>query len=225
MAQSDPTLLELFRGEMETHVPTLTSGLLALEKDPHLPGQIEAIMRAAHSIKGAARIVGQELIGEIAHVMEDSFTAAGRGELTVSADLIDAMLRGVDLMQRLADGDSTAQADVPTMVKLLSDVREGKTAAAAPRPQPVKVARPVKADSIVLPAVLDSAGVESVRAQAAGAGDTVRLDASHLRHVEPVALTLFNTLAQQRDLIFVSAPASLARLLHVTQLDRLARVE
>ena len=52
------SMLALFRVEAETQTLVLTSGLLALERDPHLADQLEACMRAAHSLKGAARIVG-----------------------------------------------------------------------------------------------------------------------------------------------------------------------
>ena len=33
----DPSLLDLFRAELETHLPALSEGLLALEKDPTSP--------------------------------------------------------------------------------------------------------------------------------------------------------------------------------------------
>src|SRR5690242_4462830 len=52
------SLLELFRMEAETYTATLSTGLVALEGAPALPETIEPLMRAAHSLKGAARIVG-----------------------------------------------------------------------------------------------------------------------------------------------------------------------
>src|SRR4051812_48390509 len=67
----DLSMLDLFREEVEIHLPVLNEGLLALEKEPNQPKRLEALMRAAHSIKGAARIVGVEAAGQLAHVMED----------------------------------------------------------------------------------------------------------------------------------------------------------
>jgi chemotaxis protein histidine kinase CheA len=224
MPQADPTLFELFGGEMETHVPTLTAGLLALEKDPQVPGQIEAVMRAAHSIKGAARIVGQEQIGEIAHVMEDSFTAAGRGQLPVTPPLIDAMLRGVDLMEKLAGGDTAAAAQVPSMLKLLTE-HASATSSALPRPQSVRAVRPTPVAAIELPATLDTASCELLRARAAAAGGTVYVDARRVARIEPVGVTLLNTLAQQRELVVINPSPALAAVLAVTQLDQIVRAE
>ena len=52
----DPVLLDLFRVELENHTRVLETGLIVAENE-HAPERIEPLMRAAHSIKGAARIV------------------------------------------------------------------------------------------------------------------------------------------------------------------------
>jgi two-component system sensor histidine kinase and response regulator WspE len=54
----DASLLELFSLEAEAQTQVLSAGLLALERNPTQADQLEACMRAAHSLKGAARIVG-----------------------------------------------------------------------------------------------------------------------------------------------------------------------
>ncbi|NEK79171.1 MAG: hypothetical protein G3W71_20405, partial [Xanthomonas perforans] len=50
----DASLLELFKLEAEAQTQVLNSGLLVLERDPRHAGSLEACMRAAHSLKGAA---------------------------------------------------------------------------------------------------------------------------------------------------------------------------
>jgi two-component system sensor histidine kinase and response regulator WspE len=72
---SQLSMLDLFRVEAETQAQVLTAGLLALERDPALADQLEACMRAAHSLKGAARIVGLNVGVRLAHAMK---TASGR---------------------------------------------------------------------------------------------------------------------------------------------------
>jgi len=54
----DASLLELFSLEAEAQTQVLSAGLMALERNPTQADQLEACMRAAHSLKGAARIVG-----------------------------------------------------------------------------------------------------------------------------------------------------------------------
>jgi two-component system sensor histidine kinase and response regulator WspE len=66
---SELSMLELFRVEVENQAPLLTAGLLALERDPEAADQLEACMRAAHSLKGAARIVDIAAAVGVAHAM------------------------------------------------------------------------------------------------------------------------------------------------------------
>ena len=72
----DASLLDLFRLEAEAQKHVLDTGLLILERDPANASQLEACMRAAHSLKGAARIVGLDHGVQIAHAMEDLLVAA-----------------------------------------------------------------------------------------------------------------------------------------------------
>ena len=78
-------MLDLFRMEAESQTQVLTAGLLALERDPAAADQLEACMRAAHSLKGAARIVGLEAGVSVAHAMEDCFVAAQEGRVDAAA--------------------------------------------------------------------------------------------------------------------------------------------
>src|SRR5437764_2150913 len=92
----DPVMLELFGAEVDMHLPVLSEGLLAMEKGRAGKQEIESMMRAAHSIKGAARIVGNERAVRVAHVMEDCFTAAKEDRVALSSDAVDVLLQGVD---------------------------------------------------------------------------------------------------------------------------------
>lgn len=102
------SLLELFREEAQTQTRVLSDGLLALEHRPTDASELEACMRAAHSLKGAARIIGLQVGVNIAHVMEECFVAAQRGALTLSTAHIDELLRGVDLLLRAGEPDPSA---------------------------------------------------------------------------------------------------------------------
>lgn len=103
----DPSMLDLFRVECEQHGAALNQGLLELEQDPASPERLEALMRAAHSIKGAARLVGIELVVRLAHAMEDDFVAAQNGDIGLAANDIDVLLKGGDTIHAIAvyDGE------------------------------------------------------------------------------------------------------------------------
>jgi len=97
----DASMLDLFRLEVDTQAQVMSSGLLAIERAPS-PQQLEACMRAAHSIKGAARIVGIQAGVDVTHVMEDCFVSAQQGKVQLGPRRIDQLLHGVDLLQRIA---------------------------------------------------------------------------------------------------------------------------
>jgi two-component system, chemotaxis family, sensor histidine kinase and response regulator WspE len=102
--------MDLFRLEAEAQVAILNDGLLALESSAHSGQALETLMRAAHSIKGAARIVALDAVVNLAHVMEDCFVAAQNKTVTLHSDQVDVLLQGVDLLQGISQ---VSDAELP----------------------------------------------------------------------------------------------------------------
>src|SRR5262245_53988402 len=100
--EPDEMMMQIFRSEVESHTESLTSSLLALEQDATSTATLDRLMRAAHSIKGAARIVRVNQAGDVAHVMEDCFVAAQKSRLKLASDDVDVLLRGVDLLVKIS---------------------------------------------------------------------------------------------------------------------------
>ncbi|MDG2021523.1 MAG: hybrid sensor histidine kinase/response regulator [Phycisphaerales bacterium] len=103
------SMFDLFREEAETHCASLEAGLLELEADPSDGGvAIEPLMRAAHSVKGAARIIGLDIAVGLAHAMEDVFVAVQEGKEVLVSERVDQLLSGTDLLRSLSELDETA---------------------------------------------------------------------------------------------------------------------
>ncbi|HKF48944.1 MAG TPA: response regulator [Terracidiphilus sp.] len=96
----DFSLFDLFRMEAEEQVRVLQSELIQLEAGVMTAARLEALMRASHSLKGAARIVGLDAVVHLTHAMEDRFVAAQAGAALDSAD-VDRMLAATDWLARL----------------------------------------------------------------------------------------------------------------------------
>ncbi|OEZ97599.1 hybrid sensor histidine kinase/response regulator [Duganella sp. HH101] len=96
------SMLDLFRMEADSQTQILTDGLLAMERLKNDASAVESMMRAAHSIKGAAAIVGLEVVVQLAHGMEDAFIAAQHGKLALTPNRVDVLLAGVDLILQLS---------------------------------------------------------------------------------------------------------------------------
>lgn len=101
MSHVDVSMAELFRIESENQAAVIIKGLLELERDARNPKQLQSLMRAAHSIKGAARIVNLPNAVVLAHAMEDCFTAAQKG-LKLKRVHFDLLLKGADHLARIA---------------------------------------------------------------------------------------------------------------------------
>ena len=136
-------LLDLFREEAQTQAQALASGLLTLEHAPADAAALEACMRAAHSLKGAARIIDLPDGVDVAHAMEECFVAAQRGMLTLTPAHIDELLRGVDLLLRVGETDpatAVARADIDALLARLSAPEPAAAAATPPAPEARAVA-------------------------------------------------------------------------------------
>ncbi|AZD06570.1 Chemotaxis protein cheA [Pseudomonas chlororaphis] len=119
----DASLLELFSLEAEAQTQVLSAGLLALERNPTQADQLEACMRAAHSLKGAARIVGVDAGVSVAHVMEDCLVSAQEGRLYLRPEHIDALLQGTDFLMRIATpGSQVSEQDIAAYVALMEQL-------------------------------------------------------------------------------------------------------
>jgi two-component system sensor histidine kinase and response regulator WspE len=132
-------MLDLFALEADAQAEVLNAGLLALEREPAAAVQLEACMRAAHSLKGAARIVGLDGGVRVAHVMEDCLVAAQRGGLLLTPAHIDALLQGTDLLQRIGhppDGNANwpeldGRAEIDAFVARLEALLDGDASGSA----------------------------------------------------------------------------------------------
>lgn len=135
---------DLFLAEAETHSHALSEGLLVLERNPADTPRLEAMMRAAHSLKGAARVTGLEDAVRLGHVMEDCFVAAQQGRIALDSDSIDALLQGVDLFQQLARAKpqetlewlAQRKEETEEIVGRLEQVRDGVRADSLAAPTP-----------------------------------------------------------------------------------------
>lgn len=242
----DFSMLDLFRAEIETHAPALNESLLALEKDPSQPKRLEALMRAAHSIKGAARIVDVDPAVKIAHVMEDSFVAAQRGEIVLTSDAVDILLRGVDALSRIAQSSEEQLSawadggDTPFQQLLveISAVRTGiPSKPSTPKtPPPSKVeprivvtgqgekrtVAPSGNLDVSLSGEFQSALVGLLEEGVAG----FRLDLTQVHEVHPAGLAVLAALPRTTsrrggiDLEVIGADARLATLFRSTGLDQ-----
>ncbi len=175
------SMLELFRLEAESQTAILSAGVLAVEEFERSPETIESMMRAAHSLKGAARIVGLDPAVRVAHAMEDCFVAAGKGTFRVRPEHVDLLLASIDFLSSIAKADDaisstsawprTADALVAELSGLLT--APGATTAVtipAAAPEPAAARAPSTPEPVATPpAAPEEAGAAQTPAPAPSA--------------------------------------------------------
>lgn len=145
------SLYDLFASEVQSHLQALDSGLLRLERDPSDTGVIEPMMRAAHSIKGAARIVDLDGLVELAHAMEDCLVAVQAGRRQLGPADIDQLFRCVDVLGEVSRLDEAAsqrwQIEQRDAQRALAQALSAGAAAPAPMaPAPARELAPAVAE-------------------------------------------------------------------------------
>ncbi|WP_413989539.1 hybrid sensor histidine kinase/response regulator [Labrys okinawensis] len=140
------SMLDLFRAELETQSHALTTGLLALERNPSAADHLEACMRSAHSLKGAARIINFMPAVAVTHAMEECFVAAQRGQIRLGRGHIDILLKGVDLLASLASqSELDTDEDAPEITDFVDALEQASAPARPEEAPPVPAAQPSRA--------------------------------------------------------------------------------
>jgi len=111
MGELEDEFRPLFVEEAKGHLERIASGILALESAPDDQAAIDGIFREAHTMKGAAGMVGMMRVSRLAHRLEDLLVELRAGTRRSSPELTDAMLLVLDGLGRLIANPSSGDQD------------------------------------------------------------------------------------------------------------------
>lgn len=193
-------LLATFALEMDEQLQQVTDQLLQLEKG--LPPEecaraYDTVFRAAHNVKGAARGIGAEAVGELAHQLETLFSQLKRGGGVPPPALVDVSLAVLDGMRRIYGGWSMGEPlparlekEYQALLQRLATVEVTNVAAAA-APEPAAAA-PLSAPPP------PAAAPEVIDPLPAG-GEVLRVELARMRTVSALAEELEVTRAEMLE--------------------------
>ncbi|HZG22774.1 MAG TPA: chemotaxis protein CheA [Herbaspirillum sp.] len=129
---------QVFFDEAEEGLAEMEKLLLAVNVASPDPEDLNAVFRAAHSIKGGSSTFGLTDIAEVTHVLESLLDRIRQGQMALTSEHVDAFLAAKDVLKSMLDGhkhgaevDQDAVGDVRMLLEALS---QGKSSsAAAPR--------------------------------------------------------------------------------------------
>ncbi|MFV0263539.1 MAG: chemotaxis protein CheA [Kluyvera sp.] len=172
---------QTFFDEADELLADMEQHLLDLAVDDPDAEQLNAIFRAAHSIKGGAGTFGFSVLQETTHLMENLLDEARRGEMTLSTDIINLFLETKDIMQEQLDAyKSSTEPDAASFEYICNALRQLALEAKGESVPPV-------AGSARLSVVDNAPQGETAPIDAAAAGKT-QIVLSRLKPGEPEML-------------------------------------
>jgi len=136
LGSSDDRFREMFFEEARELLISLEEGLMDLERRQGDRAHLDKTFRAAHSIKGAAAMVGLEPIARFTHGIEAVLEKIRAGSLAVDSDIITTLLEARDHLAVMVEGDA-AGSPIPgsgDLSQRLSDLRRVTPPGPAPAP-------------------------------------------------------------------------------------------
>src|SRR5260370_1581220 len=100
----------LFLAEVDELLQRVEESLVDLERAPEDRALLNEIFRAAHTIKGSSATIGHTRMAALTHAMETRLDDIRKGIATVTPQLIEALLKAVDVLKMLRDEVETRVA-------------------------------------------------------------------------------------------------------------------
>lgn len=174
-----------FAEEAREHIAGLNRGLVELEKNPEDEETLNAVFRAAHTIKGSARMLKLAAVTELAHHLEDALGALREKRITPNRELASLLFRGVDALSVRIDvvslGGEPPPADA-ALCEALAYAAAGGLSGGSLSGAGEPVIPPVAPDCGTVPPE-EPAGLspqEPAQAKAAPAAESIRVQAEKL---------------------------------------------
>ncbi len=125
---------QVFFEESAEHLAAMEALLLDLDVGDPDPEQLNAIFRAAHSIKGSAGTFGFTDLAETTHILENLLDRIRRQELALRPDMVDAFLEAGDLLRGMlaAHQGSGPQVAAEAVAAICERLRRLSTSEAEP---------------------------------------------------------------------------------------------
>jgi two-component system chemotaxis sensor kinase CheA len=124
---------QVFFDETAEHLASMEALLLALDLDALDADQLNAIFRAAHSIKGGSGTFGFTDLAKVTHVLETLLDRVRKNEITLTRDMVDVFLQAGDVLRGLLEAHQNGSiADESASIAICAKL-EQLTAEGSPR--------------------------------------------------------------------------------------------
>lgn len=123
--------LDLFLQEAGEQLEVLEQETLKLEVEPS-EARLQAIFRAAHTLKGSARAMGFQAFAELTHEMENILDNLRNGTLAVTTEIMDAILACADTLNQMVASIGAGKGDAIECQVLVANLQKFLDGSQAP---------------------------------------------------------------------------------------------
>lgn len=106
---ADKEFLQTFRAEAEERLHNMAEGLMMLENAPGDEELLKKLFREAHTLKGAAGMMGFDVVRDLSHRVEDLLSSLQKGQITLNKNRADILLETLDRIEELLPDNDTCQ--------------------------------------------------------------------------------------------------------------------
>ncbi len=136
---------QVFFDEAAEHLASMESLLLAFDPDAPDADQLNAIFRAAHSIKGGSGTFGFTDLADVTHILETLLDRVRKNEIALTRGMVDVFLRAGDVLRGMLDAhrngavaDEAASIEIRATLERLANNPGGIPAAEGAHPLAAK---------------------------------------------------------------------------------------
>ncbi len=136
-------ILEDFLVEAFELIEQIDQDLVELENNPEDLELLNRIFRVAHTVKGSSSFLNFDVLTKLTHHMEDVLNKARKGELKITPEVMDVVLKSIDMMKELLvairdnGNDTDVGMDITEICSALDAISQGNDIPAKPAQEKV----------------------------------------------------------------------------------------
>lgn len=122
-------ILKIFQVESEEIISKINNSLLDLEKKPNDKDAILMLIRDAHTLKGASRMVGFNNVQAVAHKMEDVLGLAKENKILLNSQAVNILYKTIDLLadiiqKSIEKGHEIYNENITEQISILENIED-----------------------------------------------------------------------------------------------------
>jgi len=165
----DQDEMPIFLAETDEHLQVLDEGLIRLEQEGDDVELVQALFRAAHTLKGSSGMIGHKRMVNVTHALENALDGVRKQQVVITTPFVDLCLQAVDALRLLRNEvihRKESAVEVEELTGRFAEMVSGSVVAAVNETAktPVQETKIIEAKESLINAANDNAGYYQIKA-------------------------------------------------------------